>query len=288
MAIKSKFNAFDIFNIVFIVLVGLVIFIPMWYIFIISTSTYSAYINDPFHLIPTSFTLQEYQRALLKSKEILTSLWASVRITVTGTLISMLLTTIGGYALSKDGLPGRKILFRIFIVTMFFSGGLAPSYILITKLHMTNTIWALTIPGAISTYNMILMKNFFTSIPPSLEEAAKIDGYNDLQILFRIVLPLSKPVLAAISLFYAVGYWNDYFSAILYSSSQDLMPFQMYLRNLIIVNAAAAKAGVETGISAYEQFKMAVVIVGIVPVVAIYPFVQKYFTKGIVLGAVKE
>ena len=288
MAIKSKFNAFDIFNIVFIVLVGLVIFIPMWYIFIISTSTYSAYINDPFHLIPTSFTLQEYQRALLKSKEILTSLWASVRITVTGTLISMLLTTIGGYALSKDGLPGRKILFRIFIVTMFFSGGLAPSYILITKLHMTNTIWALTIPGAISTYNMILMKNFFTSIPPSLEEAAKIDGYNDLQILFRIVLPLSKPVLAAISLFYAVGYWNDYFSAILYSSSQDLMPFQMYLRNLIIVNAAAAKAVVETGISAYEQFKMAVVIVGIVPVVAIYPFVQKYFTKGIVLGAVKE
>lgn len=288
MVIKSKFNAFDVFNIILIALVALVIFIPMWYIFVISTSTYEAYINDPFHLVPTSFTLQEYQRAMLKSREMIISLWASIRITVTGTLISMLLTTLGGYALSKEGLPGRKILFRLFIFTMFFSGGLAPSYILITKLHMTNTIWALTIPGAISTYNMILMKNFFTSIPSSLEEAAKIDGYNDLQILFRIVLPLSKPVLAAISLFYAVGYWNDYFSAMLYSSSQDLMPFQIYLRNLIIVNAAANKVGVETGPSAYEQFKMAVIIIGIIPVVVIYPFVQKYFTQGIVLGAVKE
>ncbi len=288
MAIRSKFNAFDIFNIIFILLICLIIFIPMWYIFVISTSTYSAYIEDPFHLIPTSFTLQEYQRALFRSREMITSFWASVRITLVGTIISMLLTTIGGYALSKDGLPGRNILFRIFIFTMFFSGGLAPSYILITKLHMTNTIWALTIPGAISTYNMILMKNFFTSIPSSLEEAAKIDGYNDLQILFRIVLPLSKPVLAAISLFYAVGYWNDYFSAMLYSSSQSLIPFQIYLRNLIIVNETANKAGVETGLSAYEQFKMAVIIIGIIPVVAIYPFVQKYFTRGIILGAVKE
>ncbi len=288
MVIKSKFNAFDVFNIIFTILVGLVIFIPMWYIFVISTSTYAAYIRDPFHLIPTSFTLQEYARAVLKTKEMLTALWASVRITVTGTVISMMLTILGGYALSKDGLPGRKILFRIFIFTMFFGGGLAPTYILITKLHMTNTIWALTIPGAISTYNMILMKNFFTSIPSSLEEAAKIDGYNDLQILFRIVLPLSKPVLAAISLFYAVGYWNDYFGALLYSSSQDLMPFQIYLRNLIIVNSAAMRAGVQTGPSAQEQFKMAVIIIGIIPVAVIYPFVQKYFTQGIVLGAVKE
>lgn len=286
--IRSKLNWFDIINALLIFLVALLIFIPMWYIFVISTSTYAAYIRDPYHLIPTSFTLQEYQRALLKSREMMLSLWVSVKVTAVGTLISMLLTTIGGYALSKDSLPGRALIFRLLIITMFFSGGLVPGYILVKGLHMENTIWALTIPGAVSTYNLILMKNFFTSINPSMEEAAKIDGYNDLQILFKIVLPMSTPVLAAISLFYAVGYWNDYFGALLYSSSANLMPFQIYLRNLIIVNAAAAKAGVDTGPSAYEQFKMAVIIVGIIPVVVIYPFVQKYFTQGIMLGAVKE
>ena len=195
---------------------------------------------------------------------------------------------MGGYALSKDGLPGRNIIFRLFIFTMFFSGGLVPGYILVRGLHLDNTIWALTLPMAISTYNLILMKNYFTSINPSLEEAAKIDGYNDIQILLKIVLPMSKPVIAAISLFYAVTYWNDYFSAILYSSKEELIPFQIYLRNLIIVNAAANKVGISTGPSAYEQFKMAVVIIGIVPIVLVYPFVQKYFTKGIILGAVKE
>ena len=285
---KNKVNFFDVINVVLIALDVLLIFIPMWYIFVISTSTYSAYINDPYHLIPMSFTLQEYKRAFLNSRDMLLSLWVTIEVTVLGTLISMLLTIMGGYALSKDGLPGRNIIFRLFIFTMFFSGGLVPGYILVRGLHLDNTIWALTLPMAISTYNLILMKNYFTSINPSLEEAAKIDGYNDIQILLKIVLPMSKPVIAAISLFYAVTYWNDYFSAILYSSKEELIPFQIYLRNLIIVNAAANKVGISTGPSAYEQFKMAVVIIGIVPIVLVYPFVQKYFTKGIILGAVKE
>ena len=285
---KNKVNFFDVINVVLIALAVLLIFIPMWYIFVISTSTYSAYINDPYHLIPMSFTLQEYKRAFLNSRDMLLSLWVTIEVTVLGTLISMLLTIMGGYALSKDGLPGRNIIFRLFIFTMFFSGGLVPGYILVRGLHLDNTIWALTLPMAISTYNLILMKNYFTSINPSLEEAAKIDGYNDIQILLKIVLPMSKPVIAAISLFYAVTYWNDYFSAILYSSKEELIPFQIYLRNLIIVNAAANKVGISIGPSAYEQFKMAVVIIGIVPIVLVYPFVQKYFTKGIILGAVKE
>ena len=285
---KNKVNFFDVINVVLIALAVLLIFIPMWYIFVISTSTYSAYINDPYHLIPMSFTLQEYKRAFLNSRDMLLSLWVTIEVTVLGTLISMLLTIMGGYALSKDGLPGRNIIFRLFIFTMFFSGGLVPGYILVRGLHLDNTIWALTLPMAISTYNLILMKNYFTSINPSLEEAAKIDGYNDIQILLKIVLPMSKPVIAAISLFYAVTYWNDYFSAILYYSKEELIPFQIYLRNLIIVNAAANKVGISTGPSAYEQFKMAVVIIGIVPIVLVYPFVQKYFTKGIILGAVKE
>ncbi|MFV0399840.1 MAG: carbohydrate ABC transporter permease [Oscillospiraceae bacterium] len=285
---KTKFNWFDVANYVVIFLFVLSIFIPMWYILVISTSTYPAYISDPYHLFPTSFTLAEYERAFLKSREMMQSLWVTVKVTVLGTFISMLLTTIGGYALSKKSLPGRNFIFRLFIFTMFFSGGLAPSYILIRGLGMSNTIWALTIPMAVSTYNLILMKNFFTGVNPSLEEAARIDGYNDIQILFKVILPISKPLLAAIALFYGVVYWNDYMQATLYSASADLFPFQIYLRNLIIVNKAAARVGVETGISAYEQFKMAVIIIGIIPVVIIYPFVQKYFTQGVVLGAVKE
>ncbi|MDR1061283.1 MAG: carbohydrate ABC transporter permease [Clostridiales bacterium] len=285
---KDKFIWFDVLNTAVIALFVLAIFIPVWYIFVISTSTYSAYIADPYHMLPTSFTLQEYQRALMRTRELTLSFWVTIKVTAVGTALSMLFTVIGGYALSKNKLPGRNLIFRLIIVTMFFGGGLAPTYILIRGLGMNNTIWALTLPGAIATYNLILMKNFFTTVNPSLEEAAKIDGYNDVQILLRVVLPMSKPMLAAISLFYAVGYWNDYFNAIIYSSSQNLIPFQMYLRNLIIVNSAAGRAGVQTGITAYEQFKMAVIIVGIVPVLAVYPFVQKHFTKGVVLGSVKE
>ncbi len=283
-----KIDAFDIFNYTLLIAFALIIFIPFWNIFVISISSYKAYLSDPYHLIPWQISLNEYKRALMQSRELLISLWATVRITGLGTFISMLLTTMGGYAMSKSTLPGRNIIFRFFIFTMFFSGGLVPFYVLVKKLKLSDTIFALTIPGAISTYNLILMKNYFTTLPRSLEEAAKIDGYNDIQILFRIILPISKPVLAAISLFYAVGYWNDYFSAMLFISSNDLMPFQIYLRNLIIENVTAARIGVQTGPSAYEQFKMAVIIIGIIPVLSVYPFIQKYFTKGILLGSVKE
>jgi putative aldouronate transport system permease protein len=285
---KAKLTAFDIINAAVIALVVLAVFIPMWYIFIISTSTYETYIADPFHLFPHSFTLVEYQRALLKSRDLMISFFTTVRVTALGTLISMALTIMGGYALSKPSLPGRKLIFNILIFTMFFSGGLAPSYILVQGLRLTNTIWALTLPMALSTYNIILMKNFFSGMNASIEEAAKIDGYNDIQILLSIVLPMSKPAIAAISLFYAVGYWNDYFQAVLYSATKSLIPFQLFLRDLIIVNKAAAKMGVQTGPTAYEQFKMAVIIIGIAPIVAVYPFVQKYFTKGVVLGGTKE
>lgn len=285
---KSKVNLFDIINYTLLIAFAITIIIPMWNILVISFSTYKSYVSSPYHLIPTSFTLKEYQRAFLSTREMLMSLWASIRITGLGTLISMILTTMGGYALSKNSLPGRKFIFRMIIFTMFFGGGLAPFYILVKKLNLTDTIWALTLPGAISTYNLILMKNYFTTIPPSLEEAAKIDGYNDIQILFKVILPISKPVLAAIALFYAVGYWNDYFNAILFINKQELIPFQLYLRDLIIQNATAAQIGVRTGPTVYEQFKMAVIIIGIIPVVLIYPFVQKYFTKGVLLGAVKE
>ena len=211
----------------------------------------------------------------------------SIEITVLGTVLSMFLTCCGAYTLSKKDLPGRSILFRILVFTMFFSGGLVPFYILVRNLKLNDTILALTLPVAISTYNLIIMKNYFTGLPVSLEESAKIDGYNDIQILYKIIIPISKPIIAAISLFYAVGYWNDYFMATLFISSNIISRADL-TKQMIIQNMVLAQVGVQTVGSNPEQFKMACIIIGIIPVLCVYPFVQKYFTKGIMLGAVKE
>jgi putative aldouronate transport system permease protein len=286
---KSKrIGAFDIFNVLFILLFALFVFIPVWYVFVISTSTYDAYIHDLYHLVPRSFTLEHYKRAFSSTDRMLTTFFISLRVTVIGTAMSMILSTMGGYVLSKSYLPGRNFFFRVIIITMFFSGGLAPFYVLMRQLKLTDTIWAMIVPSLISSYNLILMKNFFAALPVSLEEAARVDGYNDVRILWHIVLPLSTPVLAAVSLFYAVSYWNSWFNALMYVSNERLLPFQMYLRNMVIRNVSAGRAGAQSGPQLYEQFKMAVVIVGILPMLLIYPFVQKYFASGIMLGAVKE
>lgn len=287
-AIKQKRTPFDVFNVVFMFLLILIILIPFWHIFVISISTYKGYLESTYHMIPTEVTFDNYARALSRGGEVLRSLGMSTVITGVGLVISMLLTTVGGYAMSKDDLPGRTPIFVFFIITMFFTGGIVPFYIVMTNLGLRNNIWAMILPIAVSTYNMILMKNFFLGIPESLEEAARIDGYNDLQILFRIVLPISTPVLAAVALFYGVDYWNSYFNAYLLVTSAKLWPFQMYLRQLTIVNATAARSGATAGPMVLESYKMAIVFIGIVPVLLIYPFVQKYFATGVMLGAVKE
>jgi len=283
---KISFANFLIYT--FLTLFALIILIPVWHIFVISTSSPTVYITDPYHLVPKSFSLAEYKRAFHSIGGIARALLISVETTVLGTALSMLLTCCGAYTLSKKDLPSRSILFRILVFTMFFSGGLVPFYILVRNLKLNDTILALTLTVAISTYNLIIMKNYFAGLPVSLEESAKIDGYNDIQILFRIIIPISRPVIAAISLFYAVGYWNDYFMATLFISSNKMFPLQIVLRQMIIQNLVLAQVGVQTAGSNPEQFKMACIIIGIIPVLCVYPFVQKYFTKGIMLGAVKE
>ena len=286
--LQKKRTGFDVFNVtLMVVLMGLIL-VPLWHIFVISTATYTGYLADPYHLIPRSFTLENYARAFKKGGEMLRALWVTIKVTAIGTLLSMLLTTAGGYALSKDSLPGRNAIFLFLLLTMFFSGGLVPYYIVVRKLGLGNSFWSMVLPVMMSTYNLVLMKNYFASLPRSLEEAARIDGYQDLQILFKIILPISTPVIAAISLFYGVGYWNSYFEAYLFVSSARLWPFQMYLRDLTLVNASAMRAGAKSGPLVQESFKMAVVFIGIVPITIIYPFVQRYFTAGVMLGAVKE
>lgn len=287
MKSRFKFGIADILIYLVLIIFSLAILLPMWHIFVISTSSPEVYLRDTYHLVPKSFSLDEYKRAFSSLGGIINSLFVSIKVTGLGTALSMLLTSMGAYVLSKKGLPGRNFLFKILVFTMFFSGGLVPFYVLVKNLHLDDTIFALTIPLAISTYNLIIMKNYFTSLPESLEEAAKIDGYNDVQILFKIIIPVSKPVFAAVSLFYGVAYWNDYFMATLFISSNNMYPLQVVLRQMIIQNLVMAQVGVATVASNPEQFKMACIIIGIIPVLIIYPFVQNSFSKGIMMGAVK-
>ncbi|MCM0649351.1 carbohydrate ABC transporter permease [Clostridium swellfunianum] len=288
MPIQKKFSIADVIIYLILGLAAIIILLPLWRIIVISFSSQEVYLTDPYHLIPKSFSLTEYKRALGSIGGIAKALLRSVQITALGTTISMLLTSCGAYALSKKNLPGRAIIFRLLVFTMFFSGGLVPFYVLVRNLKLIDTIWALVLPTAISTYNLIIMKNYFAGIPESLEEAAKIDGYNDIQILFKIVIPISMPVFAAVSLFYGVALWNDYFSATLFINSNKMFPLQVLLRQMIIQDLVTAEVGVMTSGSNMEQFKMACIIIGMIPVLLIYPFVQKYFTKGIMMGAVKE
>lgn len=287
MFVKRKFSLADLIIYLFLTLFTLAIFVPIWNILVISISTEAVYMTDQYHLIPKSVSLNEYKRAFYSIGGIARALSISVQVTALGTVLSMFLTSCGAYVLSKKNLPGRKVLFKILVFTMFFSGGLVPFYMLVQSLKITDTIFALILPVALSTYNLIIMKNYFSGLPESLEEAAKIDGYNDIQILFKIIIPISKPVFAAISLFYGVAYWNDYFLSTLFISSNDMFPLQIMLRQMIIQNLVLAQVGVQTSGSNMEQFKMACIIIGMLPVLAVYPFVQKYFTQGIMLGAVK-
>ena len=284
---QKKFSIVDVLLYIFLILFSISILVPIWRILVVSTSSEQVYITDKLHLIPKSLNLNEYRRAFYSIGGIARALFISAEITILGTFISMILSLFGAYALSKKELPGNAIIFRILIFTMFFSGGMVPGYVLVRNLRLMNTIFAIILPGAISTYNLILIKNYFIGLPESLEEAAKIDGYNDIQILFKVVIPVSTPVIAAISLFYGVGYWNEYFRATLYINSNRLYPLQVVLRQMIIQNQMLAEVGIRTAGSNTEQFKMACIIIGMIPVLAVYPFIQKYFTKGVMLGAVK-
>lgn len=288
---KKRITFVDVIIYTLITLMAIIILLPLWHILIISTSTYEVYVTDKFHLIPKSFSLSEYKRAFGSISGILTALFNTIKVTTLGTLLSMFLSVLGGYALSKKYLPGRKFIWKVILVTMFFDAGLitlmVPLYILVKDLHLLDSILVLFLPVAINSFNMIILKNYFTTLPASLEEAARIDGYNDLQILFKIILPISKPIIAAISLFYGVFYWNDYFLATLFINTNSKFPLQVVLRQMIVQNMGMAQVGVQTVGSNPEQFKMAAIIIGIIPVLIIYPFVQKHFTQGALVGAVK-
>lgn len=240
-----------------------------------------------FIIIPREFSLNAY-RYILSTPTIFTSIGVSLFVTIVGTVLSMILTSFMAYALSRKYLHGRGIFNFIVVFTMLFSGGMIPSFILVQSLGLIDSLWALILPSAISAYNMIIMRNFFQGIPDSLEESAKMDGCSDWGVFFRIILPLSLPSIATISLFYAVSYWNTYQSAILYINDSAKWPIQVLLRQIVIVssgmNADAASVDV---VPTAQSVKMAVIVVATLPMLIAYPFVQKYFVKGAMVGSVK-
>lgn len=281
---RRRMEPFDVFNYLLLLLATLITLYPFWYILVIATATERGFFADHYHIIPKSFTLASFQTALSRPL-VYVAFFISVVVTTAGTALSLLLTSMGAYVLSKNDLPGRNFFFRLIIFTMFFSGGLVPLYILLTSMGMRNSLLVLFVPNAINTFNLILMKNYFaTSVPQSLEDSAKIDGYNEIQILFLIVLPTSMPIVATMGLFYAVFFWNDWFFPMLFISDAKLYPLSMVMRNLV-VNASSIFVPSDV---VPQMLKAAVIVISIVPIMLVYPFIQKHFVKGIMLGAVKE
>lgn len=284
-----KLSVFDGINYFVLSLITFCCLFPFWYIFVISVSSPMSYANDRLHFWPQVIQFSEYKRALL-SGGIVNALMISAIITIAGTLISLLLTIPCAYGLSKDRVRFKGFLAGMIVFTMLFNGGLIPYYLVVNKLGLTDSLWALILPMAVSAYNLIIAKNFMAHISPELEESARMDGANDMRIFLSIILPLSKPIIAVMALFYAVAFYNDYFNAILFISSRDLYPIQLLLRELVINNMSMSMnvGSAGEGVLRADIFKMASVIIGLVPILFIYPFLQKYFVQGVMLGAVKE
>lgn len=275
----------------FIGVFALLTLLPFVYVVAGSFATERELTERAFFLFPREISFNAYQY-IFKTGDALKGLKNSLIVTIVGTFINMSFSCLLAYPLSRPYFKGRNFFTTMVIITMLFSGGMIPTYLLITGvLHIDNTFWALWLPGAINPFNMIIIKNYFQGLPMELEEAARIDGGNDAQIFGRIILPLSKPVLASVSLFYAVGHWNAYFNAMMYISDSSKEVIQIVLRRIIFATSSVAtEAGMDWGIFGMppeKSVKMATTVVATLPILIIYPFVQKYFTQGVMVGAVK-
>ena len=283
-------RAFDVFNVIFMLLFLLVTLYPFWYVVIVSLSDGKAVLSGQVSLWPVNITLDTY-RVVLRDSSIITGFKNTVIYTSLGTFINLVCTSLCAYPLSRPDLLGKKQVMGMIVFTMFFSGGMIPAYLVMNQMRLIDTIWAMVLPGAISTYNMIVMRTFFMGIPESLHESACLDGANDWQVLVRIVLPLSMPIMATMLLFYAVGHWNSYMNALLYLNSKSLFPLQSILRNMVVdgqLSEAQTQVGGGSSFTVIETtMKYATIVVSTLPILLIYPFVQKYFVKGVMIGSIK-
>ncbi|MDQ1912647.1 carbohydrate ABC transporter permease [Paenibacillus sp. GD4] len=278
---------FDIMNYTLLLLTALICVLPFVYVLAVSFTSPAEVARGGLILWPKEWSLASY-KYIFSTDTLFRSMMVSIYITVLGTLINLLFTSLMAYPLAKSHLRGRQTILLGVLFTMLFGGGLIPTYFVVKALHLTNTLWSLMIPSAISAFNLIVLKNFFQQIPDGLEDSARIDGCNDVGVLFRIVLPLSLPAMATFGLFYAVGHWNQFFNAILYISDNTKWPIQVLLREIVIL--ASSSIGDNTIDSADIQpltIRMAVIVFATVPILLVYPFLQKHFAKGVMLGSVK-
>ncbi|MDF2650377.1 MAG: transporter permease [Paenibacillus sp.] len=273
-----------------LVLFGLATLFPLYYVAIMSITPITEVLkNGGFVIVPEKVTLEAY-KYIFSSDRVPKALWITIQVTAIGTFLNLIVTMLLAYPLSKKAMPGRNIVLMGIVFTMLFSGGLIPLYLVVRATGLLNSIWALIIPGLVSSFNMLIMKTYFENLPAEIEEAAKVDGCSDLQTLYKIVLPLSLPMVATLGLFYGVGHWNAYFAGIMYLTDKSMMPIQVVLRNMIISPSVSQELGVtsqELQQLPPETVKMATVVVAILPILAIYPFLQKYFVKGMLIGSVK-
>jgi putative aldouronate transport system permease protein len=282
-------RVFDILNYVFLLLVAFITLYPMYYILIVSISGDIFISREMVNFFPRGINWDAYKMVFTNS-DIWRSYGNTLIYTGLGVLINIVCTCLCAYPLSRTDFYGRSFFTFLIILTMFVSGGMIPLYLLIYRLKIINTLWAIVLPPAINTYNMIIMRTFFTGIPISLTESAYLDGANDLQILNRIILPLSKPILATLTLFYAVGHWNSFMPALLYLSSKAKYPLQLILRDIVVAGEVTSQMSgdlvLNVNISAVN-YKYAVIVITVVPILCIYPFLQKHFAKGVMIGAMK-
>ncbi|NSW92216.1 MAG: carbohydrate ABC transporter permease [Firmicutes bacterium] len=286
---RLKRKIFDVFIYIIMCLVIVICLYPIVYVFSMSISSPLAVAKQEVWLLPKGFSRGAY-KLVFDNPDIWRAYYNTIWYTLIGTIVNVIMTVALAYPLSRKSFFAREPIMFFITFTMFFSGGIIPSFILINKLGLYNTRWALIIPGAIGVFYVIIARTYFETIPESLIESAKLDGANEVTILWKIIMPLSMPIIAVLILFYAVGHWNSYFSALIYLPNQKLQPLQLYLVKILIENTQDLAANMLPGEQkslATMQIKYAVIMVAVVPILCVYPFLQKYFVKGVMIGAIK-
>lgn len=282
---------FDICNYTLISILVLLVLYPLYFVLTASVTDPDLVYSGKLLFFPEHITWDGYKRLLAES-----SIWLGVSnslwYTLTGTAINVVLTITAGYVLSRSDLIGRNVFMFLLVFTMFFGGGLIPSYLLVKELHMLDTTWAMIIPNAVSVFNVIIVRTFFqTNIPGELLESAQMDGCSNLKFFWKIAIPLALPIVAVIVLFYAVGHWNSYFQALIYLKSNAKQPLQIILRNILIMNEGSDMQGMLDGSQEQQKrmelMKYGIIIISSLPVMILYPFLQRYFVKGTLVGSVK-
>lgn len=289
MKVRASDKIIDSFIILLVTVASIICLVPILHLVAVSLSSNAAILSNKVTVFPVELSTMAYE-SVFKDAKMVSSLFFTILLVAVFTVVCMIMTICAAYPLTKKKLKGRDFFLILIVFTMFFSGGLIPEYLLVKSLKLTNTLWALVLPGMINAFYLIILKSFFSSIPEELEESARIDGSSHFGTLFRIVLPLSLPVLATLSLFYAVGRWNGFMDALFYITNQDLYPIQLKLYQLVISNQmsdATATEGMSAMAPIPESLKAASIMFATIPILLVYPWLQRYFISGIMVGAVK-